>query len=71
MCGKLDYGCIKLYFIGHVDDFGETDDDFGEKKTFGVRLLYKDEAELHNRIRKSSYEEASYSSSKKRRSQVD
>ncbi|WMV53174.1 hypothetical protein MTR67_046559 [Solanum verrucosum] len=50
-----DYGCIKL-------------DGFGEKMNIGVRLLYKDEAELHNGIRKSRYEEeASSSSSKKQR----
>ncbi|KAH0745201.1 hypothetical protein KY285_006858 [Solanum tuberosum] len=50
-----DYGRIRLYSSG-------------EKKKFGVRLLYKDEAELHNGIRKSSYEEeASCSSSKKQR----
>ncbi|KAH0745212.1 hypothetical protein KY285_006869 [Solanum tuberosum] len=60
------------------DDFGETDDDFkvtddfGDRRKFGVRLLYKDEAELHIGIRKSRYEEeASGSSSKKQRSQVD
>ncbi|KAH0747257.1 hypothetical protein KY285_008914 [Solanum tuberosum] len=39
-----DYGHIKL-------------DVFGEEKKFGVRLLYKDEAELHNGIRKSRDEE--------------
>ncbi|KAG5574251.1 hypothetical protein H5410_054385 [Solanum commersonii] len=48
-----DYGRIKL-------------DVFGEEKKFGVRLLYKDEAELHNGIRKSrDEEEANCSSSKK------
>uniref|UniRef100_A0A0V0HX98 Putative ovule protein n=1 Tax=Solanum chacoense TaxID=4108 RepID=A0A0V0HX98_SOLCH len=41
---------------------------FGEMKEFGVRLLYKDEAELCIGIRKSRYEEASCSSSKKQRS---
>ncbi|XP_049379045.1 TMV resistance protein N-like [Solanum stenotomum] len=60
-----DYGCIKLDSIVHVDDFRETDDDFGK---FGVRLLYKNESELCIGIRKSRYEEeASCSSSKKQR----
>ncbi|KAH0716073.1 hypothetical protein KY284_008978 [Solanum tuberosum] len=53
-----DYGSIRLYSSG-------------EKKDFGVHLFYKDEAELHIEIRKSRYEkEASCSSSKKQRSQV-
>jgi len=49
-----DYGCIEFDFISDIDDdFGETDDDFkvtddfGDRRKFGVRLLYKDEAELH------------------------
>ncbi|WMV49412.1 hypothetical protein MTR67_042797 [Solanum verrucosum] len=63
-----DYGCIKLDFIGYVDFIGETDDDFGEKQKFGVRLLYKNESELCIGIRKRRYEEeASCSSSKKQR----
>ncbi|KAH0747255.1 hypothetical protein KY285_008912 [Solanum tuberosum] len=64
-----DYGCIKLDFIGEIDDaFGETDDDFGENMKFGVRLLYKNESELCIGKRKSRYEEeATCSSSKKQR----
>uniref|UniRef100_M1BF43 Leucine Rich Repeat family protein n=1 Tax=Solanum tuberosum TaxID=4113 RepID=M1BF43_SOLTU len=58
-----DYGCIRLYSPQERNDFGEIND-------FGVRLLYKDEAELHIGIRRSRYEEASRSSSKKQRSQV-
>ncbi|KAG5574219.1 hypothetical protein H5410_054353 [Solanum commersonii] len=50
-----DYGCIRLYFPRAINDFG-------------VRLLYKDEAELHIGIRRSRYEEeATCSSSKKQR----
>ncbi|XP_049372041.1 TMV resistance protein N-like [Solanum verrucosum] len=62
------YGRIKLDFISHVGDFGETDDDSGEKKKFGVRLLSKNEFEVCNGIRKSRCEEeATCSSSKKQR----
>ncbi|KAH0714072.1 hypothetical protein KY284_006977 [Solanum tuberosum] len=54
-----DYGCFRLFTPGQI-------------KEYGVRLLYKDEAELHIGIRKSRYEEeATCSSSKKQRSQVD
>ncbi|KAL3323497.1 hypothetical protein AABB24_037903 [Solanum stoloniferum] len=57
-----DYGCIELDFIGEIDD------DFGEGKKIGVRLLYKNESELCIGIRKSRYEEeAGCSSSKKQR----
>ncbi|WMV53188.1 hypothetical protein MTR67_046573 [Solanum verrucosum] len=64
-----DYGCIEFDFISDIDDdFGETDNDSGEKMKFGVRLLYKDESELCIGIRKSRYEEeATCSSSKKQR----
>ncbi|XP_049388429.1 TMV resistance protein N-like [Solanum stenotomum] len=50
-----DYGCIRLYFSREIGKYG-------------VRLLYKDEAELQIGIRKSRYEEeATCSSSKKQR----
>ncbi|XP_015160768.1 TMV resistance protein N-like [Solanum tuberosum] len=50
-----DYGCIRLYFNREIGKYG-------------VRLFYKDEAELHIGIRKSRYEEeATCSSSKKQR----
>ncbi|KAH0713439.1 hypothetical protein KY289_009398 [Solanum tuberosum] len=64
-----DYGCIEFDFISDIDDdFGETDDDSGEKMKFGVRLLYKDESEPCIGIRKSrDEEEATCSSSKKQR----
>ncbi|KAH0747736.1 hypothetical protein KY285_009393 [Solanum tuberosum] len=55
-----DYGCIMLYSPQKRNDFGEIND-------FGVRLLYKDDAELCIGIRRSRYEEASFSSSKKQR----
>ncbi|KAG5574239.1 hypothetical protein H5410_054373 [Solanum commersonii] len=52
-----NYGCFRIYSPGAINNFG-------------VRLLHKDELELHIGIRRSRYEEASNSSSKKQRSQV-
>ncbi|KAH0777615.1 hypothetical protein KY290_009026 [Solanum tuberosum] len=50
-------------YYGHIKFDG-----FGEEQEFGVRLLYKDEAELEIGIEKSRYdEEATCSSSKKQR----
>ncbi|KAH0675674.1 hypothetical protein KY285_023475 [Solanum tuberosum] len=43
-----DYGCIQFYSEINY---------FGAKSEFGVRLLYKDDAELYTGIKKSRYEE--------------
>ncbi|XP_055828765.1 TMV resistance protein N-like [Solanum dulcamara] len=56
-----DYGRLEIHGIYSP----------GEIKNFGVRLLYKDEAEFHIGKRRSRYEhhdEANYSSSKKQKS---